>query len=104
MLFFFLYIFYFLSRLKNLQKLDEERNNLLAARNDLESFIIETQDKLYRDEYEKCSTEEQRITLQSYFSTASDWLYEQDETTERKVGNILYNLSWHATSLNGHIL
>ena len=43
------------------------------------------QDKLYQEDYEKCSTEEERTQLQANFSAASDWLYEQDETVERKV-------------------
>ena len=58
---------------------------LAKATNDLESFIIDAQDKLYQDDYEKCSTEEERTEIQTNLSAASDWLYEQDETVERKV-------------------
>ena len=58
---------------------------LAKATNDLESFIIDAQDKLYQEDYEKCSTEEERTEIQTNLSAASDWLYEQDETVERKV-------------------
>lgn len=74
-----------LDRIKELKRKDEEKLLLAKATNDLESFIIDAQDKLYQEEYEKCSTEEERTELQGNLSAASDWLYEQDETVERKV-------------------
>ena len=55
------------------------------AQNDLESFIINTQEKLYEDEWEKCSTEENREEIRSKLSEASDWLYEVEYDTPRKV-------------------
>ena len=85
----FLMIFIF-NRIKDLKKKDDEKLLLAKATNDLESFIIDTQDKLYQEDYEKCSTEDERTEIQSNLSAASDWLYEQDETVERKV-NCTYN-------------
>ena len=76
---------FFVFRIRDLKKKDEEKLLLAKATNDLESFIIDAQDKLYQEDYEKCSTEEERTEIQSNLSAASDWLYEQDETVERKV-------------------
>ena len=76
---------FFVFRIRDLKKKDEEKLLLEKATNDLESFIIDAQDKLYQEDYEKCSTEEERTEIQTNLSAASDWLYEQDETVERKV-------------------
>ena len=76
---------FFVFRIRDLKKKDEEKLLLAKATNDLESFIIDAQDKLYQEDYEKCSTEEERTDIQTNLSAASDWLYEQDETVERKV-------------------
>ncbi len=40
---------------------------------------------LSQDDYEHCSTEEEREELRGNLSAASDWLYEQEPTTEKKV-------------------
>ena len=58
---------------------------LEKAQNELESFIISSQEKLYDDLWQKCSTEEERENIAAKLSAASDWLYEVDETTPRKV-------------------
>merc|ERR550532_527617 len=71
-------------KLKDLRKKDKEKIELEKAKNDLESFIVDTQDRLYRDEYEQCSSEEERAKYVAAMSEASDWLYEQDFDTERK--------------------
>ncbi len=55
-------------------------------KNELEGFIFDGQDKMDQETYQKCSTEEERDTIRSAMSEASDWLYEQEESTERKVG------------------
>ena len=81
------YLFSLTSRIKELKKKDEEKLKLEKAQNELESFIINTQEKLYEEEWEKCSTEENREEIRTKLSEASDWLYEVDETTPRKVGN-----------------
>ena len=71
--------------MRELKRKDEEKLQLAKATNDLESFIVDTQDKLYQEDYEKCSTESEREELQKSLSEASDWLYEQDSSTEKKV-------------------
>ena len=76
---------FLLKRIKDLKKKDDDKLLLAKATNDLESFVIDTQDKLYQEDYEKCSTEDERTEIRSNLSAASDWLYEQDETVERKV-------------------
>eukprot|EP01147_Barroeca_monosierra_P010946 gene10946-3018_t len=50
------------------------------ARNRLESFVFETKDKLWDDEFIECSTEEEREALQDILSILSDWLdFEADD-------------------------
>ncbi|KAG8199551.1 hypothetical protein JTE90_009392 [Oedothorax gibbosus] len=70
---------------KKLKELDEHDRARLAkakAKNSLESFIVETRDKLYRDEYEKATTEEERTNFQQKLSEVGDWLeYESDDAT-----------------------
>jgi len=58
---------------------DEELRRLNAeAKNTLESFIIDTRDKLSSDEgVEQVSTEEEREGLRGDFEKAEDWLYEE---------------------------
>ena len=48
-------------------------------------MIISKQENLYDDDWQKCSTEAEREELSGKLSAASDWLYEVDETTPRKV-------------------
>lgn len=62
-----------------------EKIKLAKVKNELESFIFDTQDKLYQEIYEKCSTDEEREKIRTKFSEVSDWLYEQEEDAERKV-------------------
>ena len=58
-----------------------EKHLLQKAQNELESFTVEAQDRLYQAIYEKCSTEAEREKIRTAMSEASDWLYEQDEHT-----------------------
>merc|ERR1712002_939376 len=69
---------------KILNELDEKDNEKLLlekAKNDLETFIIDSKDKLWQENYEKCSTEEERETLREKLNEADDWLYEADSDT-----------------------
>jgi len=80
------FVFYALcSRLADLTAKDLDKNLLEKAKNELESYVYEAQDRLSRDIYEKCSTEENRETLRTLLSEASDWLYEQEEETPKQV-------------------
>ena len=65
-------------RISDLRKKDQEKRELEAARNDLETYIFDVQDKLYQEMYEACSKEEERESLRSELADASDWLYDQD--------------------------
>ncbi|XP_055936976.1 hypoxia up-regulated protein 1-like [Argiope bruennichi] len=69
-------------KLKELDENDQARLAKAKAKNALESFIVETRDKLYRDEYEKASTEEERSNILQKLSEVGDWLeYESDDAT-----------------------
>lgn len=72
-------------RLKELKKKEEAKVEKEKALNKLESFIYETQEKLYDETYEECSVEEERETIRTSLSEASDWLYEQPDDAEASV-------------------
>ncbi|KAL8594265.1 hypothetical protein ACOMHN_044209 [Nucella lapillus] len=72
-------------RLEALQTKDQEKMALGQAKNELEGFIFDTQDKLTQDHYEACSTPEERTHIQHQMSQASDWLYEQPEDSKKEV-------------------
>ena len=55
------------------------------AKNELESFIYDMGDKLTQELYEKCSTEEERESINKNLGDASDWLYDQDDDTKKEV-------------------
>lgn len=79
---FFTQHFFFLYRLKDLDDHDKARLAKAKAKNYLESFIVETREKMYADEYEKASTEEEREKIQKSLSEIGDWLeYESDDAT-----------------------
>ena len=53
--------------------------------NDLETFVIDAQDKLWQEDYEACSSEEERETLRQALSEAGDWIYDYDGEQTAKV-------------------
>ncbi|NWI18027.1 HYOU1 protein, partial [Crypturellus soui] len=68
------------SSVKKLQDLtirDLEKQEREKSANSLESFIFETQDKLYQEEYQLVSTEEQREEISRKLSEASGWMEEE---------------------------
>ncbi|XP_054032035.1 hypoxia up-regulated protein 1 isoform X2 [Dryobates pubescens] len=68
------------SSMKKLQDLtvrDLEKQEREKSANSLESFIFETQDKLYQEEYQFVSTEEQRDEISKKLSEASNWMEEE---------------------------
>ncbi|CAG0888377.1 unnamed protein product [Cyprideis torosa] len=69
-------------KLKALDGADKKRHDLESSRNSLESFVLEVQEKLYEDDFEKCSTEEEREKLRAACSEISDWLYEDGWTAD----------------------
>ena len=72
-------------RLSDLTARDKEKKLLEKAKNELESFIYDMGDKLTQELYEKCSTTEERETINKNLADASDWLYDQDEGTKKEV-------------------
>ena len=80
----------YLSRIESLRLKDIEKQELQKVQNELESFAVEAQDRLYQPVYEKCSTEEEREQIRTAMSEASDWLYEQDEKTPTQVRFFIY--------------
>ncbi|NXJ83853.1 HYOU1 protein, partial [Trogon melanurus] len=68
------------SSMKKLQDLtirDLEKQEREKSANSLESFIFETQDKLYQEDYQLVSTEEQREEISRKLSEASSWMEEE---------------------------
>ncbi|XP_055866156.1 hypoxia up-regulated protein 1-like isoform X2 [Biomphalaria glabrata] len=70
-------------RLSELRKIDKEKMELEKAKNELESFIFDLQDKLSQDLHMKCTTEEEREKINAQLSEASDWLYDQTPETKK---------------------
>jgi hypothetical protein len=68
-----------------LKKQEEERHLLAKAKNEIESFVFDAQDKLEQRDYKRCSTEDERVAIIAQLTEASDWLFEQDDDTPRKV-------------------
>lgn len=58
---------------------------LAAVKNDLESFSYEVKNKLYEEEFETCSTEEEREEIRSGLSTIIDWYDEAPNNTPLEV-------------------
>ncbi|KAL2295709.1 hypothetical protein Nmel_017229 [Mimus melanotis] len=66
-----------MKRLQDLTIRDLEKQEREKSANSLESFIFETQDKLYQEEYQFVSTEEQREEISKKLSEASSWMEEE---------------------------
>ena len=56
---------------------DREKQEREKARNILETYVFDIQDKLYQSSYEKVSTEPERDTILKSFREASEWLEEE---------------------------
>lgn len=65
-----------LEKLTAINKIESERVRLESAFNALESHVIETQEKLSRDEYASCATEDEMAKILAECSTISEWLYD----------------------------
>lgn len=70
--------------LDDLKKLDEEKDLLEKAKNEIEAFVFDAQDKLDQKNYKLCSTEDERIAIKEKLASVSDWLVEQEDSTPRK--------------------
>merc|ERR550519_2541304 len=65
------------TKLEQLDQLDKDRAEHETALNELQSFVFDVQDKLYQEEYEKASTDEEREKIRDMCTTTSDWLDEE---------------------------
>ncbi|KAK5643342.1 hypothetical protein RI129_007187 [Pyrocoelia pectoralis] len=78
------------SKLETLNTVERELNRRATALNNLESYVIDAQNKLYEDEYSQACTEEEIEQIRTACSSVSDWLYEDGsdadaETYESKL-------------------
>lgn len=66
-----------ISKLAVLDQADADRMGRETALNELQSLNFDLMDKIYQEEYEKASTEEERAKIQETCSSVSDWLDEE---------------------------
>ncbi|KAB0798996.1 hypothetical protein PPYR_06876 [Photinus pyralis] len=81
------------NKLEKLNVVERELNRRATALNNLESYVIDAQNKLYEDEYSGACTEEELEKIRTSCSEISDWLYEDGseadaETYESKLGEL----------------
>ncbi|XP_041030297.1 hypoxia up-regulated protein 1 isoform X2 [Carcharodon carcharias] len=63
-------------KLQDLTDRDLQKHEREKMANSLEAFIFETQDKLYQDEYQAVSTQDERDQISAKLSEVSNWLDE----------------------------
>ncbi|XP_059812944.1 hypoxia up-regulated protein 1 [Hypanus sabinus] len=71
-------------KLQDLTDRDFQKQEHEKAANSLEAFIFETQDKLYQEEYQLVSTQDERDQISAKLSEASNWLDEDGYTATTK--------------------
>ena len=69
------------SRIKKLDREDQDRRETEKAKNELESYIYSTNDKLYDDEVRKVITESEYDEFKAQLSEIGEWLYDAGERT-----------------------
>lgn len=72
-------------RLAELTAKDKEKKLLEMAKNDLEAYIYDMNDKLTDEDHEKCSTSAEREEYSKLFAEAGEWMYEQEEDAKKEV-------------------
>ncbi|KAL1506385.1 hypothetical protein ABEB36_005758 [Hypothenemus hampei] len=82
-----------LEKIQKLDQVERDINRRATALNNLESFIIDVQNKLYDDEYVEAANEEETEKIRKACSEVSDWLYEDGSeadaaTYEKKLDEI----------------
>lgn len=80
-------------KLKKFNDIEKEINRRATALNNLESFVIDIQNKLYEDEYTQASTEQEVEKIKAACSEISDWLYDDGseadaDTYEKKLDEL----------------
>lgn len=71
-----------ISRNAELLRQEQIRRTNAEAKNALESFIIDTRDKMSDESVEQVSTEEEREAIRSKFDTMEEWIYEDGQGLE----------------------
>lgn len=72
-------------RIVDLNEKDRIRREKEQAKNGLEGFILDTQDKLTQPEFEVLVTESEKTNIMEKCSELSDWLYEEGDDAETSV-------------------
>ncbi|KAK7068456.1 Hypoxia up-regulated protein 1 [Halocaridina rubra] len=72
-------------KIADINAAEKARHEKAAARNNLESYILEAQEKLWQEEYEKASTAEQRTTVREMCSQLDEWIYDEGFEEEASV-------------------
>eukprot|EP01111_Echinosteliopsis_oligospora_P017228 TRINITY_DN7394_c0_g1_i1.p1 TRINITY_DN7394_c0_g1~~TRINITY_DN7394_c0_g1_i1.p1 ORF type:complete len:953 (+),score=370.20 TRINITY_DN7394_c0_g1_i1:61-2859(+) len=67
-------------KLAHFDWLDEQKRELQREKNNLESYLYDTRDKLELDEVIEASTEAEREAVRSSLSSGSDWLMENEDS------------------------
>ncbi|RZC35188.1 HSP70 and/or Trypan PARP domain containing protein [Asbolus verrucosus] len=78
------------TKLGKLDKTEKELNRRATALNNLESFVIDVQNRLYEDDFVAAATEDEAKKIKESCSEVSDWLYEDGsdadaDTYEKKL-------------------
>lgn len=71
--------------MKTFNEREKAKKELDEAHNALESFILETRDKLDQSEYEAVTETEEREAIKQKLTETSDWLYEDSDGATIKV-------------------
>ncbi|KAK8372454.1 hypothetical protein O3P69_012016 [Scylla paramamosain] len=72
-------------KLEDIAAAETARKEREAARNNLESYILEAQDKLWQEQYEAASTQEQREQVRALCSQLDEWIYDEGFDQEASV-------------------
>ena len=65
------------------------RRTNAEAKNGLESFVIDTRDRMSDESVEQVSTEEERESIRSQFDAMEEWLYEDGQ-----VNAVVFTGAW----------
>lgn len=92
-------------KIDDLNEVEHKKVRRENALNALESFVIDTNQKLDEQEYASCATEENTLAVRKACAEVSDWLYEDGETADaetyekrladlKKLTNDIYARHW----------
>lgn len=81
-------------KISALDKIDREINRRSTALNNLESFVIDMQNKLEEEEYIVATTPEEREKISAACSQTSEWIYDEGsdanaDTYEKKIEELM---------------